>query len=71
MIPFRLQVERVGCADRMHARDRVVLLCRPGAADAGDAPLRTIKAIVDDVLISLDSEFERLYVGAGHRSLMP
>ena len=55
----------------MHARDRVVLLCRPGAADAGDAPLRTIKAIVDDVLISLDSEFERLYEGVGHRSLMP
>lgn len=34
-------------------------------------PLRTIKAIVDDVLISLDSEFEGLYEGAGRRSIAP
>ena len=34
-------------------------------------PLRTIKAIVDDVLIWLDSEFERLYEGAGRRSIAP
>lgn len=34
-------------------------------------PLRTIKAIVDDVLVSLDAEFERLYEGTGRSSIAP
>lgn len=34
-------------------------------------PLRVIKAIVDDVLVSLDSEFERLYEGTGRQSIAP
>lgn len=33
--------------------------------------LRVIKAIVDDVLVSLDAEFERLYEGAGRQSIAP
>jgi transposase len=34
-------------------------------------PLRVIKAIVDDVLASLDAEFERLYEGTGRQSIAP
>jgi transposase len=34
-------------------------------------PLRLIKAIVDDVLISLDGEFARLYEGTGRSSIAP
>ena len=34
-------------------------------------PLRVIKAIVDDVLVSLDAEFERLYEGTGRQSIVP
>ena len=34
-------------------------------------PLRTIKGIVDDVLVSLDAEFERLYEGTGRQSIAP
>jgi transposase len=34
-------------------------------------PLRVIKAIVDDVLVSLDAEFERLYEGSGRQSVAP
>jgi transposase len=34
-------------------------------------PLRTIRAIVNDVLASLDAEFERLYEGTGRQSIAP
>src|SRR5262245_27849610 len=34
-------------------------------------PLRVIRAIVNDVLISLDAEFERLYEGTGRQSIAP
>ena len=34
-------------------------------------PLRVIKAIVEDVLGSLDAEFERLYEGTGRQSIAP
>ena len=34
-------------------------------------PLRVIKGIVDDVLTSLDGEFERLYEGTGRQSIAP
>lgn len=34
-------------------------------------PIRVIKAIVDDVLVSLDAEFERLYQGTGRQSIAP
>jgi transposase len=34
-------------------------------------PLRVIKGIVDDVLVSLDVEFERLYEGTGRQSIAP
>ena len=34
-------------------------------------PLRVIKVIVDDVLVSLDAEFERLYEGTGRQSIAP
>jgi transposase len=34
-------------------------------------PLRLIKSIVDDVLLSLDAEFERLYEGTGRQSIAP
>src|SRR6201991_1598802 len=34
-------------------------------------PLRVIKTIVDDVLVSLDAEFERLYEGTGRQSIAP
>jgi transposase len=34
-------------------------------------PLRTIRAIVNDVLASLDAEFERLYEGTGRQSVAP
>ncbi len=32
---------------------------------------RVIKGIVDDVLVSLDAEFERLYEGTGRQSIAP
>jgi transposase len=34
-------------------------------------PLRVIKAIIDDVLRSLDADFERLYEGSGRQSIAP
>ena len=34
-------------------------------------PLRVIRAIVNDVLISLDEEFEKLYEGTGRQSIAP
>jgi transposase len=34
-------------------------------------PLRTIRGIVNDVLVSLDGEFERLYEGTGRQSIAP
>jgi transposase len=34
-------------------------------------PLRVIKSIVDDVLVSLDGEFEKLYEGTGRQSIAP
>lgn len=34
-------------------------------------PLRTIRAIVNDVLVLLDAEFERLYEGTGRQSVAP
>jgi transposase len=34
-------------------------------------PLRSIRAIVNDVLVSLDAEFERLYEGTGRQSIAP
>jgi len=34
-------------------------------------PLRVIKIIVDDVLASLDGDFERLYEGTGRQSIAP
>ena len=34
-------------------------------------PLRVIKSIVDDVLVSFDAEFERLYEGTGRQSNAP
>jgi transposase len=34
-------------------------------------PLRTIKAIVDDVLVSLDADFAKLYEGTGRQSIAP
>jgi len=34
-------------------------------------PQRTIRGIVNDVLVSLDAEFERLYEGTGRQSIAP
>jgi transposase len=34
-------------------------------------PLRVIRAIVNDVLVSLDAEFEKLYEGTGRQSVAP
>ena len=34
-------------------------------------PLRTIRAIVNNVLVSLDAEFERLYEGTGRHTGQP
>ena len=34
-------------------------------------PLRTIRGIVNEVLVSLDAEFERLYEGTGWQSIAP
>jgi transposase len=34
-------------------------------------PLRVIRALVNDVLVSLDAEFERLYEGTGRQSIAP
>jgi transposase len=71
MIPFGLQVEGA----RMRGSD-----ARSGSlfsyVDMEDRvpakhPLRTIKSIVDDVLVSLDAEFERLYEGTGRQSIAP
>jgi len=38
---------------------------------AAKHPLRSIRAIVNDVLVSLDAEFERLYEGTGRQSIAP
>lgn len=71
MIPFGLHVEEA----RMRGSD-----VRSGSLFSyvdieqrvpAKHPLRLIKAIVDDVLIALDAEFERLYEGTGRQSIAP
>ena len=34
-------------------------------------PLRVIKVLVDEALVSLDADFERLYEGTGRQSIAP
>ena len=34
-------------------------------------PLRQVKRIVDDALVSLDAEFDRLYAAEGRPELLP
>jgi transposase len=71
MIPFGLVVEGA----RMRGSDQtsgslfsyVDLESRVPAKH----PLRVIKALADDVLVSLDAEFERLYEGTGRQSIAP
>ena len=71
MIPFGLHVEGA----RMRGSDE-----RSGSLFSyvdieqkvpAKHPLRVIKAIVDDVLVSLDAEFESLYEDTGRQSIAP
>lgn len=71
MIPFGLHVEGA----RMRGSDARSgsLFCYVDLEQRVPAkhPLRVIKAIVDDALRALDTEFERLYEGTGRCSIAP
>lgn len=47
------------------------LICRSREPGAGEASAAGDQDIVDDVLVSLDAEFESLYEGSGRSSIAP
>jgi len=71
MIPSRLQVEGA-CMRGLDARSGSLFsYVDLGSRVPPKHPLRVIKGIVDEVLVALDAEFERLYQGTGRQSIVP
>jgi transposase len=71
MAPFWLQVEGARDARIGSEVGIAVLLFDLEQRVSAKHPLRVIKAIVDDVLVALDGEFETLYEGTGRQSIAP
>lgn len=71
MIPFRLHVEGVLMRGSDATSGSLFSYVDLEQRVPAQHPLRVIKAIVDDVLVSLDSDFERLYEGTGRQSVAP
>lgn len=71
MIPFRLHVEGVLMRGSDATSGSLFSYVDLEQRVPAQHPLRVIKAIVDDVLVSLDADFERLYEGTGRQSIAP
>lgn len=71
MIPFRLHVEGVLMRGSDATSGSLFSYVDLEQRVPAQHPLRVIKAIVDDVLVSLDADFERLYEGTGRQSVAP
>jgi transposase len=71
MIPFRLHVEGAGMRGSDQGSGSLFSYVDLEQRVPAKHPLRVIKAIVDDVLRSLDADFERLYEGSGRQSIAP
>jgi transposase len=71
MIPFRLHVEGAGMRGSDRSSGSLFSYVDLEQRVPGKHPLRVIKGIVDDVLGSLDADFERLYEGTGRQSIAP
>ena len=72
MIPFGFPIRwRPACADRTPRRGRSSRMSIWKNGFQPSTPLRTIRAIVNDVLAALDREFEALYEGRGRQSVAP
>lgn len=71
MIPFRLHVEGAGMRGSDQSSGSLFSYVDLEQRVPAKHPLRVIKAIVDDVLGSLDADFERLYEGTGRQSIAP
>ena len=71
MIPFRLDVAGGAWMRGSDARSGSLFSYVDLESRVPAHPLRVIKAIVDDVLASLDGDFERLYEGTGRQSIAP
>ena len=71
MIPFGLQVEGARMRGSDATSGSLFSYVDLEQRVPEKHPLRVIKAIVDDVLVSLDAEFERLYEGTGRQSIAP
>ncbi len=71
MIPFGLQVEGVAMRGSDAMSGSLFSYIDVEERVPQKHPIRVIKSIVDDVLVSLDADFERLYEGTGRQSIAP
>jgi transposase len=71
MIPYGLQIEGARMRGTDERSGSLFSYVDLEARVPAKHPLRVIKAIVDDVLGSLDGEFDRLYEGSGRQSIAP
>jgi transposase len=71
MILFRLDVEGAGMRGSDARSGSLFSYVDLEQRVPAKHPLRVIKGLVDDVLTSLDGEFERLYEGTGRQSVAP
>jgi transposase len=71
MIPFWLDVEGAGMRGSDARSGTLFSYVDLEARVPGKHPLRTIREIVNEVLASLDADFERLYEGTGRQSIAP
>lgn len=71
MIPFWLDVEGAGMRGSDARSGSLFSYVDLESRVPAKHPLRVIKAIVDDALVALDADFERLYEGTGRQSIAP
>jgi transposase len=71
MIPFELHVEGLAMRGSDAGSGSLFSYVDLEQRVPAKHPLRVIKTIVDDVLVSLDAEFERLYQDTGRQSIAP
>ena len=71
MIPFWLDVRGTGMRGSDARSGSLFSYVDLESRVPAKHPLRVIKAIVDDVLVSLDAAFEALYEGTGRQSVAP
>jgi len=71
MIPFDLHIEGLGMRGSDARSGSLFSYVDLEERVPAKHPLRVIKSIVDEVLVSLDGEFEKLYEGTGRQSIAP